>query len=76
MTIDLQCFITDAYPPPLIMWFKGLELLTGSEVGITIDNDVLHIDAIKVEDAGEYTCFAFNMAGNASKTWEVDVQSK
>ncbi|XP_071802833.1 hemicentin-1-like isoform X2 [Asterias amurensis] len=75
MTIDLQCFITDAYPPPLIMWFKGLELLEGNEVGITIDNDVLHIDAIKVEDAGEYTCFAFNMAGNASKTWEVDVQT-
>ncbi|XP_038063967.1 hemicentin-1-like isoform X2 [Patiria miniata] len=75
MPIDLQCFITDAYPPPLIMWFKGRELLTDNDVGITIDNDVLHIDAIRIEDAGEYSCLAFNLAGNATKTWNIDVQT-
>ncbi|XP_022085366.1 hemicentin-1-like isoform X2 [Acanthaster planci] len=76
MPIDLQCFITDAYPPPIIMWFKGRELLTDDDDGITIQNDVLHIDAIRIEDAGEYSCLAFNLAGNATKIWNIDVQTR
>ena len=76
--IDLECRVTDAFPPPTIEWVKGAELLTGNELGISFSQNkmVLHIASVTPDDAGQYQCIVFNAAGNTTKRWDVTVQGK
>ncbi|XP_072176576.1 hemicentin-1-like [Diadema setosum] len=75
-TIELQCRVSDAYPPPIITWFRGNERLSGQEEGVSIRNDgtTLQIGSIDIAKAGEYFCIAANEAGTDSRRWNIDVQ--
>ncbi|XP_030853395.1 hemicentin-1 isoform X1 [Strongylocentrotus purpuratus] len=75
-SIELQCMVTDAFPPPIIKWYKGDETLTGQEEAVTIKDQgiTLEIGSVNIANAGEYYCTATNDAGMASMNWTIDVQ--
>ncbi|XP_053328822.1 hemicentin-2 [Spea bombifrons] len=66
----LEC-MTEGLPPPLVIWYKGEEELTGSL--INSDKGVLRLRDVNVEDAGAYTCVASNEAGTSSDVIHVEV---
>lgn len=70
--------VTDAFPPPIIKWYKGDETLTGQEEAVTIKDQgiTLEIGSVNIANAGEYYCTATNDAGMASMNWTIDVQGK
>ena len=78
MPLDMECRVTDAFPPPTIEWYKGLQRLTGNELGVELSQDkmTLRMDSVAPQDAGEYICIVFNSAGNTTKKWNLDVHSK
>lgn len=44
---------------------------------ITVRSDgSLHIERVRLQDGGEYTCVASNVAGTINKTTTVDVHGK
>lgn len=67
-------------PPPIITWLKdGRVLVPGNSwPNVTIDRDgqYLHVNSVDEEHSGEYTCVAMNQAGNATRSFLVDVLSK
>ena len=64
-------------PSPRISWSKDGYQLGGNEIGIRILADgSLQLDRAQSSDAGQYTCFADNLAGNASKNFELHVFCK
>nr|XP_054769474.1 hemicentin-1-like [Lytechinus pictus] len=75
-SIELQCMVTDAFPPPIITWYKGDMMLTGLEEAVTIKDQgiTLEIGSVNIANAGEYYCTATNDAGTASMQWTIDVQ--
>ena len=76
--MELNCFLT-GIPDPQVQWKK--DDVTISETSATINNftnaqgvhvAVLRFESATVEDNGNYTCAATNIAGSAEFTFTVD----
>ncbi|KAK2091586.1 Leucine-rich repeats and immunoglobulin-like domains protein 1 [Saguinus oedipus] len=62
-TVALQCKAT-GNPPPRITWFKGDHPLSVTERHhLTPDNQLLVVQNVVAEDAGQYTCEMSNTLG-------------
>ncbi|KAJ8038941.1 Hemicentin-1 [Holothuria leucospilota] len=74
-SIDLQCFMEEAYPPPTIEWYYQGQLVSENDLRITLSNNdqVLRIEGIQPQDAGEYYCLVRNAVSQTKRTWNVDV---
>ncbi|XP_033105528.1 hemicentin-1-like isoform X2 [Anneissia japonica] len=74
--IYLECQVTDAYPPAVISWYKNNQLLTGDEPNIQVigNGRALQIFSSTEDDTGNYFCMATNVAGNATKHWNIEIQ--
>lgn len=72
--------ILDSHPPSNITWSKnGIELFPDGNKLIIINEGNktrLDIKRLAVEDGGQYTCKAVNMAGSTSCTTDIIVKSK
>ncbi|XP_068104559.1 hemicentin-2 [Hyperolius riggenbachi] len=66
----LECMI-EGLPPPLLVWYKGDQELTGLITGT--HGGTLTLQEVVAEDAGEYTCVASNEAGTSSDVIQVEV---
>ncbi len=64
--IMLTCAVFGS-PPPLVVWKKGSEQLTGGRFRVT-DEGHLEIKDVSLVDAGTYTCTASNQHGSDTAT--------
>ena len=64
--IILDCAVFGS-PPPLVVWKKGSEQLTGGRFKV-LDEGHLQIDDVSLVDAGTYTCTASNEHGSDTAT--------
>ncbi|XP_068231428.1 hemicentin-1-like [Palaemon carinicauda] len=72
-TAELQC-LASGQPRPVMFWFKeGSTIKIDDNVGVSVDGKTLGIDVVDRNDAGMYTCFASNIAGNHSKDYFLQV---
>lgn len=62
-------------PLPTIRWLKDDQLVDPTLVDV-FENGTLIVRGVQPSDSGEYTCFASNMAGNSSITFEISVHGK
>lgn len=63
-------------PKPKIRWYKdAIELTPNDEMTIGLKGD-LHLEEVKVEDAGRYTCVAENENGKDKMSTVVNVAGK
>ncbi|XP_036359348.1 roundabout homolog 2 isoform X7 [Octopus sinensis] len=77
-TLSLQCGANGS-PIPAIYWRKGIEqdlMFPNRDLGrFSVDvNGTLHIRQVRFEDAGEYTCHAYNAAGSKDKKVHITVR--
>jgi hypothetical protein len=70
-TVMLTCNTT-GYPTPSVVWKYGQST---QGVGVQDDGQSLVIRNATVNHGGNYTCIATNTAGNASRTFTVDISS-
>ncbi|XP_068599564.1 hemicentin-1 [Brachionichthys hirsutus] len=69
----LQCEARGV-PPPTITWFRNGEAVrSGRQAQYVERGHYLKIPRAQVSDAGQYTCKVTSVAGNAEKTYELDV---
>lgn len=67
--VTIEC-IASGMPPPSLSWRKDGVTLTNSQP------DVFHLNSIKLEDAGQYTCTADNVLGSDSRSAILSVRGK
>ncbi|XP_037039189.1 hemicentin-1-like isoform X2 [Bradysia coprophila] len=73
MPIFLPCSAS-GHPRPDIYWFKDLiELRMDDNVKLIEDGQMLTILASSVENAGQYSCLAKNVAGEARLSFDVQI---
>ncbi|XP_071821894.1 hemicentin-1-like isoform X3 [Apostichopus japonicus] len=74
-SINLQCFMEDAYPPPTIEWYFQGRIVSENNFDFTLSNNrqVLEIESATAEDAGQYYCLVSNAVGSSRRVWNVDV---
>nr|XP_061831771.1 hemicentin-1-like isoform X1 [Nerophis lumbriciformis] len=71
--VTLPCVLLAGNPLPERQWLHNYGLLTSDEY-VTVRRDgSLHIERIKLDDAGDYTCLAENVVGAANHTTLVNV---
>ncbi|XP_056379622.1 hemicentin-1 isoform X2 [Hyla sarda] len=71
--ISLTCEVT-GFPLPLLSWLKdGVVLRPSKHLFIVPGGRILQIHQTKLADAGEYICVANNQAGEAKKTFSLNV---
>ncbi|XP_055275068.1 hemicentin-1 isoform X3 [Moschus berezovskii] len=71
--LTLPCVLLAGNPIPERRWIKNSALLVQNPY-ITVRSDgSLHIERVRLQDGGEYTCVASNVAGTTNKTTTVDV---
>ncbi|EAT41131.1 AAEL007195-PA [Aedes aegypti] len=62
--LEIKCTAPKGYPKPQIMWLKNNFSLTGSSPLLTFSSEGnILISAVKLQDIGNYTCVAENIAG-------------
>ncbi|XP_004706727.1 hemicentin-1 [Echinops telfairi] len=71
--LTLPCILLAGNPIPERRWIKNSAMLVQNPY-ITVRSDgSLHIERVRLQDGGEYTCVATNVAGTSNKTTSVDV---
>ncbi|XP_004688211.1 PREDICTED: hemicentin-1 [Condylura cristata] len=71
--LTLPCALLAGNPIPERRWMKNSAMLVQNPY-ITVRSDgSLHIERVRLQDGGEYTCLASNVAGTNNKTTTVDV---
>ncbi|XP_067585037.1 hemicentin-1 isoform X1 [Pseudorca crassidens] len=71
--LTLPCVLLAGNPIPERRWIKNSAMLVQNPY-ITVRSDgSLHVERARLQDGGEYTCVASNVAGTISKTTTVDV---
>ncbi|XP_057363933.1 hemicentin-1 isoform X3 [Manis pentadactyla] len=71
--LTLPCALLAGNPIPERRWIKNSAMLVQNPY-ITVRSDgSLHIERVHLQDGGEYTCVASNVAGTINKTTTVDV---
>lgn len=71
--IQLSCFV-DGLPKPTVVWRKGGQpLRLRSGMSLLENNQVLKIETLVGNDAGEYECVAENRVKNVSKSMQLEV---
>ncbi|KAK1329305.1 hypothetical protein QTO34_011486 [Cnephaeus nilssonii] len=71
--LTLPCALLAGNPIPERRWTKNSAMLVQNPY-ITVRSDgSLHIERVRLQDGGEYTCVASNVAGTINKTTTVDV---
>uniref|UniRef100_H2MDX8 Hemicentin 2 n=1 Tax=Oryzias latipes TaxID=8090 RepID=H2MDX8_ORYLA len=70
----LECKAT-GIPPPLVRWYKALEVGSAPFVEQDVHRGTLHIRAVQEVDAGQYSCVASSSAGTSSGTVSLVVGS-
>ncbi|KAG8517174.1 Hemicentin-1 [Galemys pyrenaicus] len=71
--LTLPCALLAGNPIPERRWMKNSATLVQNPY-ITLRSDgSLHIERVRLQDGGEYTCVASNVAGANNKTTTVDV---
>ncbi|XP_043342030.1 hemicentin-1 isoform X3 [Cervus canadensis] len=71
--LTLPCALLAGNPIPERRWTKNSAMLVQNPY-ITVRSDgSLHIERVRLQDGGEYTCVASNVAGTTNKTTAVDV---
>ncbi|MXQ87588.1 hypothetical protein E5288_WYG017782 [Bos mutus] len=74
--LTLPCALLAGNPIPERRWIKNSAMLVQNPY-ITVRSDgSLHIERVRLQDGGEYTCVASNVAGTTNKTTTVDVHGK
>nr|XP_044998229.1 hemicentin-1 isoform X3 [Jaculus jaculus] len=74
--LTLPCTLLAGNPIPERRWMKKLVTLVQNPY-ITVRSDgSLHIERVRLQDEGEYTCVASNVAGRVNKTTSVAVHGK
>ena len=62
----------EGFPAPEIKWFDEDGELVPSKGHVRCDSDgTLHVDCAELDDEGQYTCIALNMAGETSASIEL-----
>ena len=67
--VNFSCEVSGV-PKPKITWFKTDKPLRSSE------GNLLSVTIANLEDAGQYTCFAENLVGNATISSEIKALGK
>ncbi|KAL1391467.1 hypothetical protein pipiens_012369 [Culex pipiens pipiens] len=65
--LEIKCIAPKGYPKPQITWLKNNFTLTGTGIGLgqlafNSEGSIL-LGAVKLQDIGNYTCVAENIAG-------------
>ena len=77
-TATLYCPVV-GNPPPEILWLKGRDrepVQLDSRITMLTDGNQLRIQNASVADTATYTCRARNKAGQASVSFDLEVQGK
>ncbi|XP_060933914.1 hemicentin-1 [Limanda limanda] len=71
--LTLPCVLLAGNPLPERQWLHNYGLVTSDQY-VTVRRDgSLHIERIRLDDAGDYTCLAENVVGAANETTTVNV---
>nr|XP_045732354.1 hemicentin-1 [Mirounga angustirostris] len=71
--LTLPCALLAGNPIPERRWLKNSAMLVQNPY-ITVRSDgSLHIERVRLQDGGQYTCVASNVAGTINKTTTLDV---
>ncbi|ERE72247.1 hemicentin-1-like protein [Cricetulus griseus] len=74
--LTLPCTLLAGNPIPERRWIKNSAMLVQNPY-ITVRSDgSLHIERVRLQDGGEYTCVASNVAGTNNKTTSVAVHGE
>ncbi|KAG5850585.1 hypothetical protein ANANG_G00084020 [Anguilla anguilla] len=71
--VTLSCVLLAGNPLPVRRWLRNNGLVSPSPY-VTIRRDgSLHIERVRLQNGGEYTCLAQNVAGSSNRTTVVNV---
>uniref|UniRef100_A0A8C8RV15 Hemicentin-1 n=1 Tax=Pelusios castaneus TaxID=367368 RepID=A0A8C8RV15_9SAUR len=70
--LTLPCVLLAGNPIPERRWIKNDMLVPNPYINVRSDGS-LHLERIRLQDGGEYTCMASNVAGTNNKTTTVSV---
>ncbi|OBS69639.1 hypothetical protein A6R68_01820, partial [Neotoma lepida] len=74
--LTLPCTLLAGNPIPERRWMKSSAMLVQNPY-ITVRSDgSLHIERVRLQDGGEYTCVASNVAGTNNRTTSVAVHGR
>ncbi|XP_026178915.1 hemicentin-1 [Mastacembelus armatus] len=71
--LTLPCVILAGNPLPVRQWLHNYGLVTSDEY-VTVRRDgSLHIERVRLDDAGDYTCLAENVVGATNHTTTINI---
>uniref|UniRef100_A0A8C3J6R6 Hemicentin-1 n=1 Tax=Calidris pygmaea TaxID=425635 RepID=A0A8C3J6R6_9CHAR len=70
--LTLPCVLLAGNPIPDRRWIKNSMLVPNPYINVRSDGS-LHLERVRLQDGGDYTCMASNVAGTSNKTTTVNV---
>uniref|UniRef100_A0A8C3PW12 Hemicentin 1 n=1 Tax=Chrysolophus pictus TaxID=9089 RepID=A0A8C3PW12_CHRPC len=70
--LTLPCVLLAGNPIPDRKWIKNSMLVPNPYINVRSDGS-LHLERVRLQDGGDYTCMASNVAGTNNKTTTVNV---